>query len=162
MNQSHRAGFTNRVGKPAQAREARGGIPGRTDCLAVADGGSPELRASAAGAQVRGVMARTIYLNESPRGAAPAPAADTAPAAAEGEPVAIVIGLCVARSEWAGADAFVRADKGTDGERDALARLRPHLAACVPEGVTLTIDKPLLRMGLSVALYKLSAGAAGS
>jgi hypothetical protein len=66
-------------------------------------------------------------------------------------------GECVARADAAGVRNFLRQAPGTVAETEAIAALRPRLAACIPQANTIRFSAPVLKGALAEGIYRLSA-----
>jgi hypothetical protein len=66
-----------------------------------------------------------------------------------------VVGDCVARADPADVHALLMTKVASGGEKEALARVVPQLAACLPAGRQMAFSRPVLRGLLAEALYKL-------
>jgi hypothetical protein len=63
-------------------------------------------------------------------------------------------GDCVVEQNSAAVEALVRTDLASPAESAAEDALAPHLAACITEGHTLSLDRTALRQLLAVSLYR--------
>jgi len=61
---------------------------------------------------------------------------------------------CVARADLTNADNLVRAAVASSAEKDAIAALRPQLGSCLPQGLTVALNKEVIAGALAEALYR--------
>jgi hypothetical protein len=63
--------------------------------------------------------------------------------------------LCLVRKDPAAARALIDSTPAGEEEAKQVQRFIPHLSECVPQGLTLTLNKSAIRAHTSVALYRL-------
>lgn len=155
------------VGKDAAAaRAVLAATPGSieagaaTEALASTGCDNAKVREEA----LRGALAERVYLATYA----------TAPAELTGEPAAFAgsgvkelayydIGRCTASRDPLGVDMLIRSDLRSDGEKNALKRIMPVLAGCVPKGFQLGLDREKLRGYVAEGLLQVrGAPAAGN
>lgn len=69
------------------------------------------------------------------------------------------LGDCVARANPVGAHAMLLAAPASKDETAAVEALKPAIAACLPAGTSIRMNRPALRAHVGEALYKLSRAA---
>lgn len=65
----------------------------------------------------------------------------------------LMFGDCLARSQWAAVTRLIRSERRSDTERAAINDLRPHLAGCLPQGLTLRLDPQVMRTVVTEPVY---------
>jgi hypothetical protein len=70
-----------------------------------------------------------------------------------------VIGDCTARAAPGEVHVLLMSRVASGGEKEALDRIMPHLAGCLPAGHRMAFSRPVLRGLLAEALYKLRKAA---
>lgn len=71
------------------------------------------------------------------------------------------IGRCTALRDPLAADMLVRSELRSDAEKNALKRIMPVLAGCVPKGFQLGLDREKLRGYVAEGLYAVRGATAG-
>ncbi|MBD58771.1 MAG: hypothetical protein CL808_01430 [Citromicrobium sp.] len=66
------------------------------------------------------------------------------------------MGECIARTDPAGSRALFDTKIDSDKEKEAIQALSPTIAACVPQGEAVQIDRVRLRLGLATMYYRLA------
>jgi hypothetical protein len=65
----------------------------------------------------------------------------------------LMFGDCLARRQWPAVTRLLRSERRSDMERAAIGELRPHLAGCLPVGLTLRIDPQVVRTVVTEPVY---------
>jgi hypothetical protein len=65
----------------------------------------------------------------------------------------LMFGDCLARTDWPSTASYLRSAPDSAEERDTLRALHPHMAGCLPPGLTATIERSRMRTLLSEAVY---------
>lgn len=65
----------------------------------------------------------------------------------------LMFGDCLARGQWPAVTRLIRAERRSEAERAAINELRPHLASCLPAGLTLRIDPQVVRTVVTEPVY---------
>lgn len=65
----------------------------------------------------------------------------------------LLFGDCLARSQWPAVMRLLQSDRRSEAEREAINELRPHLASCLPLGLTLRIDPQVMRTVVTEPVY---------
>lgn len=67
----------------------------------------------------------------------------------------LMFGDCLARSQWVTVTRLLRSERRSEAERTTVNELRPHLASCLPAGLTLQIDPDVIRTIVAEPVYHL-------